>query len=119
MWCKAATVTYNIARKIFDIIRAMRTNAKNAVALSLAIAGAVASPLRSDAVSRKGSTPPAIIVQGKYRGNYDFFLLLRRLLVWAEFFANVIKVSSIFESLERTLSPSVVESLGFSSFMRS
>jgi len=40
------------ARTIFDIIRAMRTNAKNAVALSLAIAGAVASPMRSDA------TPP-------------------------------------------------------------
>ena len=36
----------------------MRTNAKNAVALSLAIAGAVASPMRSDAVSRKGSPPP-------------------------------------------------------------
>ena len=42
----------------FDIIRAMRTTAKNAVALSLAIAGAVASPMRSDAVSRKGSPPP-------------------------------------------------------------
>ena len=38
----------------------MRTNAKNAVALSLAIAGAVASPMRSDAVSRKGSPPPLI-----------------------------------------------------------
>ena len=55
---EAATGTHNTARKIFDIIRAMRTNAKNAVALSLAIAGAMASPLRSDAVSRKGSTPP-------------------------------------------------------------
>ena len=42
----------------FDIIRAMRTNAKNAVALSLAIAGVMASPLRSDAFSRKGSPPP-------------------------------------------------------------
>ena len=58
VWCRAATGTHNTARKIFDIIRAMRTKAKNAVALSLAIAGAVASPLRSDAVSRKGSTPP-------------------------------------------------------------
>ena len=58
VWCRAATGTYNTARKIFDIIRAMRTKARNAVALSLAIAGAVASPLRSDAVSRKGSTPP-------------------------------------------------------------
>ena len=44
--------------EIFDIIRAMRTKAKNAVALSLAIAGVMASPLRSDAVSLKGSTPP-------------------------------------------------------------
>ena len=40
----------------------MRTNAKNAVALSLAIAGAVASPMRSDAVSRKGSTPPPSLI---------------------------------------------------------
>ena len=36
----------------------MRTKARNAVALSLAIAGAAALPMRSDAVSRKGSTPP-------------------------------------------------------------
>lgn len=53
-----ATGTHNTARKIFDIIRAMRTKTKNAVALSLAIAGAVALPMRSDAVSRKGSPPP-------------------------------------------------------------
>ena len=38
----------------------MRTKTKNAVALSLAIAGAVALPMRSDAVSRKGSPPPPL-----------------------------------------------------------
>ena len=42
----------------YDIIPAMRTKARNAVALSLAIAGAVASPLRSDAFSRENLTPP-------------------------------------------------------------
>ena len=36
----------------------MGTKAKNAVALSLAIAGAVASPLRFDAFSRKSLPPP-------------------------------------------------------------
>ena len=43
-------------------MRAMGTKAKNAGALSLAIAGAVASPMRSDAVSRKGSTPPPPLI---------------------------------------------------------
>jgi len=41
-------------------MRAVRTKASNGIALSLAIAGAVASPLRSDAVSRKDLTPPLI-----------------------------------------------------------
>ncbi len=63
----APTGTHNTARKIFDIILAMGTNARNAVALSLAIAGAVASPLRSDAVSLKGSTPPPSVLYSVLR----------------------------------------------------
>ena len=42
----------------FDIIHDMRTKAQNAVALSLAIAGALAVPLRSDAFSGKDLPPP-------------------------------------------------------------
>ena len=36
-------------RSKYDIIRDMGTKAKNAVALSLAVAGAIAAPLRSNA----------------------------------------------------------------------
>ena len=45
-------------RWTFDMMRSMKNCASSALALTLAIAGGLAAPLRSDASVRKDSTPP-------------------------------------------------------------